>query len=214
MRRWAGTAIAAGAVLVGAFTARAGDNLPDNPAPAECRVAPITAERVAAIFATPLPPPLPPALQTAQAALVTPTPFALPRGEPVDAETADSVRDTIRALVACLNSGDERRAFGLYSDDLLFDTYAPLIAAGYLTADEIAGSFDSGDRLPVEDWITLLSVDRIVRLDDGRVSAVVAADDPTTEGEPVPVLFFLVEDGSRWRIDGVIPRGDAEPPWW
>lgn len=71
---------------------------------------------------------------------------------------------------------------GLYPDVLLDNADAGLIAAGYLAVDELAGFSAIGVPLPVEDRITPLAVERIVRQTDGRGGAVVADDGPTTGG--------------------------------
>lgn len=49
----------------------------------------------------------------------SPTPFSAPEGEPAGEAETEAVRATAREIVACLNAGDYRRVYALYTDDYL-----------------------------------------------------------------------------------------------
>src|SRR3954467_6289058 len=55
----------------------------------------------------------------ASASGATPTPFAMPEGEPADDATITGITSLYEQLVDCLNQGDYLRAYALYSDDYL-----------------------------------------------------------------------------------------------
>ena len=143
------------------------------------------------------------------AAAGTPTPeVELPQeaadGE-VDAESIEAIEDTVRESVACANANDPLREFALFTDRYLRERFGGenqddlghLLAA--LTRDS--------DAAAEADQLTLVSVDELRLLEDGRIAASVKTMNARTTF--VDTLIFAAVD-DRLLIDEVI-AGDPPP---
>lgn len=102
------------------------------------------------------------------------TPEPPPPGKPADPEIVASVNVTAEQLVACYNSGDLRRLFALYSQDYLNTVWGGF--AGPNPSREQVREAIAFMRTPVPqtpgDRISLISVQDVQELADGRVMAV------------------------------------------
>lgn len=100
-----------------------------------------------------------------------PVPTEVPSGTMPDERTVSGVMHTIREVIACVNTGDERRALALYTDNGLAQL-GPL-------PDE---NFDVGPATPPaqEDRTAIAQVSDIETLPDGRVGAVVVIANAVT----------------------------------
>lgn len=187
----------------------------DAPAPTECTVAPRTVEGIAAVAATPVAPGSevsPPSRSAAPPggpAATAPTP---PAGTPADQATVAAVTAAIRERVACANARDTLRDLALFSDANIRQTFPKG------PTDAFAGLVQQpGTPLQPELWISVVSVNDVRVLDDGRVAAVVTVDNPTshthltgttqdpaTATQETAVLLFVPggPDG-RWLIDEI-----------
>ena len=172
------------------------------PDPALCRVAPRPVEALIELFAlsgTPaiaLPPP---------DAASPPPAVAVPLGEPADEETAAGITATAREVVACLNAGDPRRAFALYTDNGIrrFFGVAPEepASAEQLSAFRAFLAAAPVARAP-DERLALVAVANASVLADGRVSAFVVLDDHSARDEaPETSVLIFVKRGDRWLID-------------
>ena len=114
----------------------------------------------------------------------------------VDPALIDEVTAAIRLYVACLNTGDDYRLYGLLTDD-----YVRMIPSGdgFLVDDDV--ELDSkatpitirwGYLYPMPHLLTVTS------LDDGRVAADIVFSRP--EGETRKTLVWI-NLGGRWLID-------------
>jgi ketosteroid isomerase-like protein len=169
------------------------------PGPEECRVEPRSLASLQAL-ATPRAGGRPPTVPSG-------TPVALPEGEPADAETVAGITATIREFLACVNAGDQLRAFALYSDDFLRPFFGQ---PGTFTPENYARAA-TPQPIPTEEWRALVDVRDARVLADGRVGAVVVVDDPTSEDVAGPAgqtrdtsFVILVKRGDRWLVDGAI----------
>lgn len=171
----------------------------DVPAPEECTVAPRTVGELQTLFAAPASPIPAPA---------SPTPVALPTGTPVDPATAEAVTAAIRQLIACLNAGDYWRLLATYSD-----RYVQIFLQAYIDpatglTQETFDAYATPNPPQPERHTALLEIGDILFLPDGRVAAVVIADDLGDDLAPAQTIFYLVKNGDRWQIDdfAYIPR--------
>jgi hypothetical protein len=126
----------------------------------------------------------------AQGAAATPTPFAMPEGEPADEAVLAEVTALYEQLIACLNAGEYLRAYALYSDEYLernlSEEILDTLQATPVPAEESMQSEFGG-------------VLEARLLEDGRVGALVSTSNPQS-GE-VLVFAILRRDDDRMRID-------------
>jgi ketosteroid isomerase-like protein len=167
----------------------------DVPSPEECTVAPRTLAELQELFARPA---------TPAAASANPTAATPPSGTPVDAATADAVERAIREFIACFNAGDFWRQMATYSD-----RYVQVYLQSYLDPatginQDIYDLYATPRPMETEHRTALLGIDQIVQLPDGRVRAVVTADDPADDVAPGKTLVYLVKTGNRWQIDDFV----------
>lgn len=189
-------ALAAVVVLVGGRPASAQDASPAAgpvvPEPAECRVAPRTVDEIAALVGM-APPPMPGAGGEdggdVAAEAGSPVPFALPAGEPADAETAAAIDAMRREAVACRNAGDLLRFYAFLSDDQIRRRVSPL------TAEEAAALAEPPLPVPPAEREAFRPSVGLTVLADGRVGRL--AHD---EGDVDDYVFYK-EVGGRWVID-------------
>ncbi len=159
---------------------------PAFPSSAECRVGPRSLDSLRALAATPAAD-IPPA---------SPSPDALPEGEPADVETTAEVNAAVREWVACANSGDPLRIWALLTDELLVRQGLPpneaLAELATPLATPVAGvdaDFGRG----------IVDVGDVRLLPDGRVSVLVSL--ASARGGEDEILFIFVEQGGRWLVD-------------
>jgi hypothetical protein len=174
--------------------------LPRTPDPAECQVEPRSLDDMLSLTGTPVAgtPAADEALE--EEAVLPASPIAgLPiQGEPADEATVAAIEETVNEVLACFNAGDFLRAFALFSDDLI-GTFGPI------PEEEIPFIEATPVAVAEEEQLTLVDISEVRTLDDGRVSAVVIVDDPTTpvEGGEAALIVFVQQD-DRWLIDEFI----------
>ena len=155
------------------------------PDPSECEVVPRPTDELLALAGSPTP-----RSRTEEPAA---TPAALQTDAAVDAAVVEEIAATTRELVACLNAGDLRRAYALWTDDLLRE-------GGGIEPEEILAEPEA---LPERERTAFLAVTYVRPLADGRVGAALVIDDPQTSS-PADVSFGIFERvGDRWLLDEV-----------
>lgn len=187
-----------GTLLLGSHTSvLAQDAAPVAPDPAECVVAPRTAEEVAAIWNAGDYVP-----DSEIAAGIFPT------GTPAPDDVVIAVNATLRQLIACSNANDFARELALMTDDGT-QFFAP---EGDVPVDELTGFFEGLLATPVavDDYEVLLPLTDVVVLDDGRVGALEADDSSDGEGHAVYVIF--AEQDGVWLIDQITEIAGAATP--
>jgi hypothetical protein len=198
---------AAFAALAAPLVARAQDATPVvgslAPAPEECTVAPITAERLNLVIAGASATGTPEAVAEASP-IASPTAFTMPEGTPADEATYTAISAAVREYIACINAGDVAKALALYSDTGLSDILAGAIAQG-ATGEQILASFGTPAPLPPDQVTRLYGIDAIVIMPDGRAAALVIGDDLTKPSPPGPALIYFVQVNGAWLVDGFIP---------
>ncbi len=135
------------------------------------------------------------------AAAASPTPFVLPEGEPADAATVTGVTTTLLELYACYQAGDPRRFHALFTDEGVQRAFPP----GMVTP-EFIDEFFAASTVPVEDpdqRATILAVEGVTRLPDGRVGALIRSDEPEFGGLQA-VYWIFVQAADRFLVDEVI----------
>ncbi|CAA9550211.1 MAG: hypothetical protein AVDCRST_MAG70-861 [uncultured Thermomicrobiales bacterium] len=180
------TALVVGSAGSRAATAQSGTPV-GSPVPGEgCRVAPrlVTAWDGTPAVGVEVPP------------VTTDGPFVPPIGEAADAGTSDAVRATIAESVACANAGDFPRMLALTSDRFVRALFTGDAAAP--EAEIVAAITAPATPVTADQLLTVLTIDQIVVLDDGRVAATVVTRDATTTYTDV---VYLVDGGDRWLID-------------
>lgn len=156
-------------------------SLVDTPT-ADCTVVPRSFDEVVALIGTP---------GTTVPPDVRLDPTALPTGEPVDADTEREIAAAAALLVACGNAGDSSRIFALYTDGLL-RSLGPLPAS---TLESFATPEPDG---PV---VRLVEVRDVVRLADGRVSAIVVLARSPESPDTDSLVFIFARVGDAWLLD-------------
>lgn len=187
--------------------------LPRVPDPSECQVEPRSIESLQGTTGTPVsgtPAAGTPAGEEAleEEAVLPASPAAdlLTQGEPADEATVAGIEATVTEVLACFNAGDFLRAFALYSDELIGDF-------GAIPDEDIAFIEASPVAIAEEQQLTLVSIENVRVLEDGRAVAIVTVDDPTgaVEGPESALLVFAQQD-DRWVIDEFIELPDAGTP--
>ena len=120
----------------------------------------------------------------------SPTPFAMPEGEPADDATVAEVEHLYQLLTSCLNAGDYLRAYALYTDDYLVRNLS----------EDVLNRLEATP-VPVEDSTQseFGGVLEAVMLEDGRIATLVTVSNPRT-GDII-IHSILERDGDRLRID-------------
>ncbi|MBA3416624.1 MAG: hypothetical protein H0U10_15500 [Chloroflexia bacterium] len=139
------------------------------------------------------------------------TPAATPPpptgGVPAGPEVAAAVTETFDRFAACLNAGDQLRAFALFSEEFLGQTYGG-IAGSDLSLEAAVREIDQAPPptpLPAELQVPTPTVEDVRVLPDGRVTATIRS----TFGQSVAV--FIERDG-RYLIDGAYELPEAATP--
>lgn len=171
---------------------------PLTPDPVECRVEPPQLGDLQMLVATP-------AAMRGEQASASPTPFAMPEGEPADEATRAEVLAVLREAVACINAGDYPRLFAFYGPNVIrrfVEEGLQLEQVFTIPVQELA---------PAQRTV-IIEVQEVRLLPDGRVAALIIGDDPTNENPAGPTLFFFARIGDRWLIDEFVQIGTAGTP--
>ena len=188
-------------------TPGAAGGLPVTPDPAECTVEASTIDELLARFeATPVAGT--PAFGD-EGTLASPEAFTLPEGEPADEETTAQVVATLRELIACANSGNFLYIFVFITDDL-----AREFTAEPITEEEAEFFRATPPALDPAQYGTLVAVEQVTVLPDGRVGALFHSIFPGEEGG-VQVDYVVLEEQAdgRWLIDELVEDlEDQFPP--
>jgi hypothetical protein len=137
----------------------------------------------------------------------SPTRFVIPGGVPADATTVSGVTTTLLELYACYHAGDPRRFHALFTDEGLQRAFPP----GMITP-EFIDEFFAASPVPLEDpeqRATILAIEGVTLLADGRVGTMVRSDEPEFGGLWT-VYWIFVEAGDRFLVDDVIHDVSAE----
>ncbi|HEX5499453.1 MAG TPA: hypothetical protein VFX03_09510 [Thermomicrobiales bacterium] len=207
-RRWRAlaltAALAAGLAAPLTAGAQAGTSAaePIVPRPDECTVRPRPLPL--------LPPGTPGAAAATPAPLASPAPVAMPAGAPADAQTTAAVETTVREAVACRNAGDFRRAYALFTDDML----KRMFGSAETIDPEIAAAIAAGPQHLIRaDRLRIVSIGDVRLAADGRASAVVETQ--SRDGDFRDLLWFM-KGPNGWLIDDAVPvsgsAGSAATP--
>jgi len=139
-----------------------------------------------------------------------------PASEPaIDTETQSQVIKTVEEMVACTNAVDTMRRLALFSDTNLKVSFPRGMSPSFAQM-----ATQKPQALPQTSWTSLLDVQDITKLSDGRVSATVILDDPATHMHPATMpggtpaagaadagaqkatIVFVLDEG-RWLIDEI-----------
>lgn len=174
----------------------------DVPAPEECmvepRALPLFPEGVGQL-ASATPAPLAPEAEP---------PFTIPQGEPADVETTTGVSATVREAIACRNANDFRRAYALFTQDMIVSLFG-----GPATVDpEIQAAIDEeAAPLARRQQLALLTLTDMVLLPDGRVGAVVETANARRAYQDY-LIFEHDPASGRWLIDESVALVTPERP--
>ena len=210
MRRWSVLAIAPLAALLVTGPVLAQDSTPEadsaeNPrlvAPSECVAEPRSSDDITTILdlegeGVPAP------------ALTQITP---PLGEIADVETAISIKQTARQVLACFNAGDIPRAAGLMTENgvrraywgLTIDAENRELARTRITAQPEPRAEDA--------LVRLITVTDVSVLPDGRIAAFVVLNEPLLPPSgPETLLFVFANQDGQWLVDDWIDFSIVPP---
>nr|MBA2529459.1 c-type cytochrome [Euzebyales bacterium] len=150
------------------------------------------------------------------AAVEAPQPTAVSQegqeGQAVDAGTTTAIAATTTELVACTNAGDTLRRLAFFSDGAIRFAYPTGVTPGVAQVLNLPPS-----PAPEGQRSVILDIRDVTLLADGRVSAVVVIDDPTTHVHPpaeaapaaddpgaTTATFVFTEHNGRWLIDEIV----------
>lgn len=186
-----------------------------EPDPADCTIAPVTAEYVITEMTESIDNPPSMLLDDPE------SDADLPTGSPVDGATADAVLSTVWEVNACVNAGAFGQLLGLFTPDGVQRLFVSAFAAiadpsspdQTMTEKEIADLQAAITNVMVMPPTPLAETDRsqidqirdVQGLPDGRIMVVVVGDTLVANGEAV-MLFELV--GDRWLIAEIHTVGD------
>jgi hypothetical protein len=139
-----------------------------------------------------------------------PTKFVRPTGTPVNDATQHAITGTVRQSVACANAGDLLRGLALYTDHFLANQ---LVGPNGITQANMALLASTPPAAaPAADRLSLVAVQDVIQLADGRVGATVITRN--SDGTFEDYLFFA-QVGSDWLIDEAVrlqsPNGTPTP---
>jgi hypothetical protein len=200
LRRFApfALALAALASLLAAAPTRAQEASPA--AGAGCTIAPRSTESLLALWFGP-------------GGTPAATPTAAPAPDlagavPADAATATAIRQTVEGLIACVNAGDYGRYYAYLTDNVAAQ-FGP--EPGAREAD--ARTFlTTPQPLPADKRQTVVAVEDVVVLADGRAAARVTVDDPTQNPARQTALVTFRQVGGQWLVDGFSPEPGTGTP--
>jgi hypothetical protein len=141
-----------------------------------------------------------------------PIPYQRPDGTPAGAETISAVTSTVRQFIACGNEGDILRLLAVFSDDFLRNH------AGEMG---LPITEDTSQLITVPEpatGVSILSVDDVVDVSDGSVSALVILQiSETYKSQTASLQFTFINDpdAGRWLIDEirVVTIPDSMTTW-
>jgi hypothetical protein len=187
------TLVLIGALLVfgaaGSATTWQATPTPNVPAPELCRARPRTFDEM-----RPGPPPDEPT-ETA-----TGTPGPTPSPVPASPEIVGGITTKVREFVACLNTGEVLRVYGLYSDWYLYDVV--MDPRQELLTRDAYEDLATPKPPPPNERAKILDIPEVVVLSDGRVRALVKLEFRFDRRPRTLALTFVDADG-RWMIDFV-----------
>jgi len=187
------TLVVSGAASALAQESTPGTTFPISPDASECTVdARPLADFERLLLATP---------QADPAASDRATPFVIPEGEPADETTIAGVTATLLEMYACYQAGDPRRFHTLFTDEGIQRSYP-----SGLVDREFIDEFFAASPEPVEETdqrATILAIEDVTLLADGRVGALVRSDEPEFGGLQT-VYWIFKETGGRFLVDDVI----------
>ncbi|MBA2519517.1 MAG: hypothetical protein H0V24_07610 [Chloroflexia bacterium] len=130
------------------------------------------------------------------------TPVATPippvSNTPAEPAIVDAVTATMEEVVACVNAGDLQRMTALFTDNYFYRFFG-----GIAEAD--VQRLATPTPLPVDLQTELVSVDEVMALDDGRVSAITQVGDARA-------LTIFARDGDRYLVDYSYALADPATP--
>jgi hypothetical protein len=161
----------------------------DVPTPAECTVAPRSADELHALFREVAATPLPSSLEA------SPKPAVAPIGTPADPQTAAAINAAWRMYLACLTAGDQARMFALLSDNMVRRQF--VVDLGFGVTEDALFAYLAATPVPLEpdQLAPFVPFSHVLVLNDGRVAAI----GPGENGRGDVRIF--VKQGDRWLID-------------
>ncbi len=195
---WGSFTIAAMLALGLGTVGAAQEATPHSPDPELCDVEIRPIEELRAIIGEPAPEGAGEATSIVEA---TPEAFTLPDGTPADEATSAAIVAAIHELTACYNAGNFLAGFSLLTDDFI-RSQVPLST---FDEDFIAVMEGTPVALLEVEQTTVIDVDSILVLEDGRVAAVFHYNSPTPQEEGIDGvetdLFIFENVDGAWLLD-------------
>lgn len=172
-------------------------NLGEAVDPAECRIAPRTAEELFALWSD---------VDEEDTGL---TAAPVPLGQPADAEIVAAITATVREWYACANARDFGRVVAFMSDRLVDSLFS---AEDGLTLEFVRSHVGPPtEPKPREEWQRLVAVTDVSVMEDGRVAAFLIEDSPARPPDgPTTELLIFVEERGRWVVDEILEFSEDE----
>jgi hypothetical protein len=201
MRRWRALAIVPMAAMLLAGPVMAQDDAAEEAenarlvSPEECVAEPLSVDQLSSILALDgegIPAP----------AMFTITP---PLGDIADTETAISIKEATREVLACFNAGDIPRAAALMTENGVKRAYWGLTidqASREATAERLTATPEPRDP---QRYLRLIAVTDASVLPDGRIAAFAVINEPLLPPNgPETLLFIFANQDGAWLLDDLI----------
>ena len=210
MRVWRALAIVPVAAMLVAGSALAQDATPspdenENPRlvdPSDCKSNPLPVDQLSTILGLD-------AQGVPQPEYTTITP---PLGTVVDNETAISIKDAAREVLACFNAGDIPRAAALMTDNGIKRSYWGLTINDQARQNAKNVLAQAPTPRNEDQAIRLIAVTDASTLPDGRVAAFLVINEPLLPPPgPETLLFIFANQDGTWKVDDFIDFSIVPP---
>ena len=181
------------------------------PDPSSCTVKPRSLEEIEALVGTEAKP----LSASSTGANHAGHPLSQASDPAVDSQTQSEIIKASEEMVACTNAVDTLRRLALFSDDNLKVAFPQGVSLAFAQM-----ATQAQQPLPKTKWTALLDVQNITMLSDGRISATVVVDNPSTHVHPAALpggrgtpavtdagaqkaTVIFVKVNSQWLIDEI-----------
>jgi hypothetical protein len=117
----------------------------------------------------------------------------------VDSQTREAIEAVIRQLLFYANVGEVLQGFGLYTDEHLHR----FMAESGMPEEEFQALFAAIPPKRPEEWTRIEFISRVVRMQDGRISADVQYVDGHQPNGKERLTFVQDPSTKRWLIDDI-----------
>lgn len=125
-----------------------------------------------------------------------------PLGDIVDPQTAISIKEVTREVVACFNANDIARAAGLMTDNGVKRAYWGLTINPAAREAAKTRLTEKAEPRDTNALVRLIAITDVSMLPDGRIAAFVVINEPLLPpAGPETLLFIFANEDGDWKVD-------------